>query len=58
MLEAIDHEQLLSWYAYYRLHPWDQANRNAALLAALVANALRKEGDPPMRIEDFMPGER
>lgn len=43
------------WEAYYRIEPWGLENRNAAMLAALVVNALRGADQEPVQIEEFMP---
>lgn len=55
MLESIPDKQLDYWYAFSRIKPFGHSDRLLALIACILYNSRRPEGEEPMRIEDLLP---
>lgn len=52
--------ELMEWAAFHRVYPLSETriDLNAAMLCALVANALRGKGGRRYDIDDFLPFDR
>lgn len=52
-----DSREFAEWLAFYRIDPFGEqrADLRNGILAALVANAMRRSGQQPAKPEDFMP---
>lgn len=57
MLSRISSRELTEWMIYETGHPFsNEANSfGHAVTATVIANKLRKQGDKPFKVEEFMP---
>jgi hypothetical protein len=57
MAREMSSDQFNEWLADYSLSPWrdEGVERMIAVLVAMVGSIFRKQGDPPLTLEDVLP---